>query len=115
MAIIPTLGEALRAMDARYAGEERLLKRRAAAVSTDSRTCGNEMLFVALRGEKFDGHDYVAQVFGRGALAAVVEKKWFEKQEKLHGNFLLVADTLQALQHLGRAIRRRWGGSVLAI
>ncbi|MGH7496414.1 MAG: UDP-N-acetylmuramoyl-tripeptide--D-alanyl-D-alanine ligase [bacterium] len=115
MPIILTLGEARRAMDARYAGEEKLLTRRAAAVSTDSRTCGSEMLFIALRGEKFDGHDYIAQVFERGALAAVVETKWFEKQTKPQGNFLIVTDTVQALQQLGRAIRKRWGGSVLAI
>jgi UDP-N-acetylmuramoyl-tripeptide--D-alanyl-D-alanine ligase len=73
------------------------------------------MLFVALRGEKFDGHDYIAQVFESGALAAVVETKWHENQRKLRGNFLIVTDTLRALQELGRAIRKRWGGSVLAI
>jgi UDP-N-acetylmuramoyl-tripeptide--D-alanyl-D-alanine ligase len=115
MAIIPTLGEARRAMNARYAGDEKLLTSRAAAVSTDSRACGSEMLFVALRGDKFDGHDFIADVFARGALAAVVETKWFEQQINLRGNFLMVADTLQALQQLGGNIRKRWGGSVLAI
>ncbi len=115
MALIPTLGEARRAMNARYAGDEKLLTRRAAAVATDSRTCGSEMLFFALRGEKFDAHDFIAEVFNKGALAAVVEEKWFEQSQKLEGNFLIVEDTLQALQQLGRIIRKRWGGSVLAI
>lgn len=115
MAIIPTLGEARRAMNARFAGDEKLLKRRAASVSTDSRTCGSEMLFFALRGEKFDGHEFIAEVFARGALAAVVEEKWFASAPKRRGNFLIVADTLQALQRLGQNIRKRWGGCVLAI
>ena len=115
MAIIPTLGEARRAMNARYAGEEKLLTRRAAAVSTDSRSCGSEMLFVALRGEKFDGHDFVPEVLAKGALAAVVDAEWFERQRQPAGNCLVVTDTLYALQLLGEFVRRRWGGTVLAI
>ena len=111
MAIIPTLGEARRAMNARYAGEEKLLTRRAAAVSTDSRSCGSEMLFVALRGEKFDGHDFVPEVLAKGALAAVVDAEWFERQRQPAGNCLVVTDTLYALQLLGEFVRRRWGGT----
>ncbi len=115
MAIIPTLGEARRAMNARYAGDEKALTRRAAAVSIDSRTCSTEMLFFALRGEKFDGHDFIEEVFHQGALAAVVEAQWFERQQKRSGDFLIVEESLQALQQLGRMIRKRWGGRVLAI
>ena len=41
-------------------------------VSTDSRSVGRGELFVALRGERFDGHEYLAQASERGACAAVV-------------------------------------------
>jgi UDP-N-acetylmuramoyl-tripeptide--D-alanyl-D-alanine ligase len=115
MALLPTLGEARRTMNARYAGDERKMTRRATAVSTDSRSCASEMLFVALPGDKFDGHDFIAAAFAQGALAAVVEAKWFERQKKPRGDFLLVDDTLHALQQLGSGIRKRWGGNVLAI
>lgn len=43
------------------------------AVSTDSRTIAPGALFVALRGENFDGHDYVGAAFARGAAAALVD------------------------------------------
>ena len=42
-------------------------------VSTDSRSIGPGTLFVALRGEKFDGHDYVAAALEKGATAALVD------------------------------------------
>jgi UDP-N-acetylmuramoyl-tripeptide--D-alanyl-D-alanine ligase len=45
-------------------------------VSTDSRSVGAGDLFVALAGENFDGHDYVAAAFERGAAAAVVRRGW---------------------------------------
>ncbi|MGB0127890.1 MAG: UDP-N-acetylmuramoyl-tripeptide--D-alanyl-D-alanine ligase [Rhodocyclaceae bacterium] len=45
-------------------------------VSTDSRSVGTGDLFVALTGENFDGHDYVAAAFERGAAAAVVRRGW---------------------------------------
>ena len=44
------------------------------SVSTDSRTAGPGALFVALRGENFDGHDFIEQVAARGVAAVVVEK-----------------------------------------
>jgi UDP-N-acetylmuramoyl-tripeptide--D-alanyl-D-alanine ligase len=43
-------------------------------ISTDSRLISPGSLFVALKGENFDGHDYVAQAFAKGAVAAVVER-----------------------------------------
>ena len=45
------------------------------AVSTDSRTLDGEALFVAIPGEHFDGHDYVAMAAGQGAVAALVDRK----------------------------------------
>ena len=117
MPIILTTGEVLQALGehARYAGEPGVLTRRALKISTDSRLCGPEDLFFALRGERFDGHDFIAEIFSRGALAAVVEAGWFGSEKKRAGNFLVVEDTLTALQDLGRVIRRRWGQLVLAI
>ncbi len=44
------------------------------AVCTDSRSVKPGDLFVALRGENFDGHDYVADCLGRGAVAAIVDQ-----------------------------------------
>ena len=45
-----------------------------AGVSIDSRTVEPRQLFVALRGERFDGHDFIDGAAGRGAAGAIVER-----------------------------------------
>lgn len=42
-------------------------------IETDTRTIGEDAVFVALRGEKFDGHDFVEQAVSSGAAAVIVE------------------------------------------
>jgi UDP-N-acetylmuramoyl-tripeptide--D-alanyl-D-alanine ligase len=77
--------------------------------SVDSRTlqCGD--LFFALRGPVNDGHAHVAEVFEKGALAAVVE-------ESIGGGTVLrVENTLRALQELAAWARREWRGDVVAV
>jgi len=117
MALILTLGEVLQACGkvARFVGDSTQLTQRPAGLSTDSRQCRAGEIFVALRGEKFDGHQFVEQILLAGALAAVVEKSWLESQTGARGNFIIVEDTLLALQQIGQAIRRRWGKTVIAI
>ena len=46
------------------------------SVSTDSRAIQSGQLFVALRGDRFDGHEFVAAVAGQGAVAAMVDRAW---------------------------------------
>ena len=53
-------------------------------VSTDSRSIGPGTLFVALRGEKFDGHDYVAAALEKGATAALVDHNPGVALQKMH-------------------------------
>jgi UDP-N-acetylmuramoyl-tripeptide--D-alanyl-D-alanine ligase len=79
-------------------------------VSTDSRTlrCGD--IFVALRGEHFDGHDYVSQVMGAGAAAALVSMPVTAALPQLE-----VADTQQALGRLGAYNRQLYSGPLVAI
>lgn len=117
MAIILTLGEVQIACGngARFAGDTTKLTQRPLGISTDSRQCRANEIFVALRGEKFDGHQFVGRIITAGALAAVVAKNWFESQKNPTGNFIIVDDTLQALQKIGQMIRRRWGKTALAI
>ncbi len=74
------------------------------AVSTDSREISPGALFVALRGETFDGHAYVEAAFHAGAVAALVEKPVFG----VEGQQIVVPDTLCAYGDLARAYRRRF-------
>ncbi|MBE0612652.1 MAG: UDP-N-acetylmuramoyl-tripeptide--D-alanyl-D-alanine ligase [Burkholderiales bacterium] len=56
-------------------GEQRGANARFSAVSSDTRTIGAGALFVALRGERFDGHQYLEAARARGAVAAMVDQQ----------------------------------------
>jgi UDP-N-acetylmuramoyl-tripeptide--D-alanyl-D-alanine ligase len=89
----------------------------ASGYSIDSRTLQPGDLFFAIRGERFDGHDFVGAAFERGASAAVVEKKRLAslsdaaKQSPL----LAVDDVLPALQRLAASVRRHWGKRLIGV
>jgi UDP-N-acetylmuramoyl-tripeptide--D-alanyl-D-alanine ligase len=90
----------------------------ASGYSIDSRTVVPGDVFFAVRGERFDGHDFVGAALARGAVAAVVSRRHIEQlpKELREGNLLVVADDpLHALQRLAAAVRRHWGKRVVAI
>lgn len=70
-------------------------------VGHDSRSIAKGMLFVAIKGENFDGHDYLEQVFASGAAAAMVSVL----PKKIPGPCLLVDDTVTALGRLAHGWR----------
>jgi UDP-N-acetylmuramoyl-tripeptide--D-alanyl-D-alanine ligase len=74
--------------------------RRVTGVAIDSRAVRSGDLFVALPGERVDGHEFVAQAAGAGAAAALVSRPVGAELPRL-----VVADTLAALQRLARAER----------
>lgn len=82
--------------------------------SIDSRTVQSGDLFFAVKGERLDGHDYVEQALGRGAVAAVVSKAQLPRYFELP-NLLAVDDTLVALQTLATAVRKLWGKTGIGI
>src|SRR5258708_7269056 len=76
--------------------------------SIDSRTLRPGDLFFAVHGPNHDGQAYIADVFGKGAIAAVVDREIANPP----GSILRVTDTTQALQQLARAAREDWGGDI---
>ena len=83
-------------------------------VSTDSRTIKRGELFVALRGENFDGHNFVEAVATAGATGAIVDSNW---KGNAGDNFALIRakDTLLAYQQLAANYRKSLKLSVIAI
>src|SRR5258706_1181414 len=78
-------------------------------VTTDSRLLQAGDLFVALKGERFDGHDFVVQAFERGAAAAIVAAdRAAALAGRVAGSLLAVADPLAALGALAAFWRRRF-------
>jgi UDP-N-acetylmuramoyl-tripeptide--D-alanyl-D-alanine ligase len=85
-------------------------------VSTDSRTVAPGQLFVALRGERFDGHDFVAPSAARGVTVFLVDQAWHKACVLPEGtSAVVVADTLKALGDLAAWHRRRFTIKVVGI
>ena len=74
-------------------------------VTTDTRALVPGDLFVALKGERFDGHDFVAQALASGAAAALVERS---RASSLRGNLIAVDDPLRSLAALATYWRARF-------
>jgi UDP-N-acetylmuramoyl-tripeptide--D-alanyl-D-alanine ligase len=89
---------------------------RVAGVSIDSRTLRTGELFIAIHGPSQDGHDYVADVFENGAVAAVVAEPLLSRYPGwIQDRCIAVADTLGALHNLARAVRTQWGKKICGI
>jgi UDP-N-acetylmuramoyl-tripeptide--D-alanyl-D-alanine ligase len=84
-------------------------------VSIDSRTTAAGDFFIAIRGERFDGHRFVAGALARGAVGALVESRAALGQLGSDALLIEAADTTRALQDLARDVRRRSGARVVAI
>jgi UDP-N-acetylmuramoyl-tripeptide--D-alanyl-D-alanine ligase len=80
-------------------------------VTTDTRSDLRGRLFVALRGPRFDAHDFALQAAAQGAAGLVVERD----VPGLTAPHVKVASTLSALGALGAAHRLRWGKRIVAV
>ena len=110
-----TLTEASIAMQGELAASAGMAERCFLKVSTDSRQGNEGALFVALMGERFDAHDFVADVCKQGATAAVVRKDRMVDLAECGLPLIGVDDTRLALGRLANAWRRRFTIPVLAV
>lgn len=81
-------------------------------VSTDSRTIGRGELFVAIRGERFDGHEFLAAAKKRGAAGALVDERYAGEAPL---PLIVADDTRGGLGRLGRHWRLRFAPALIAI
>jgi UDP-N-acetylmuramoyl-tripeptide--D-alanyl-D-alanine ligase len=84
-------------------------------ISTDSRTIKESELFVALIGEKHNGHDHIDAAFVRGAAAAVVSKAEAQKRGLNGSKYFPVDDTLFAFGELARRYRAKMPARITAV
>lgn len=113
--IVMDLSGACAAMTATLHGDAAAGAAAFRGVSTDSRAVQAGELFVALRGERFDGHAFVATARERGALAAVVAADAIDALRDAGLPLLAVADTRIALGELARAWRERFALPLIAV
>lgn len=82
-------------------------------VTTDSRKCGPGLMFFALKGERFDGNEFVRGALEQGCSYAVMDDA--ERYDAADGRMILVDNTLTALQQLAAYHRRQLGTTVIGI
>jgi UDP-N-acetylmuramoyl-tripeptide--D-alanyl-D-alanine ligase len=92
------------------------LSKNATGITTDSRHVASGELFLALRGEQFDGHTFVKKAIQQGAIAAVVDRPSLESElGKTDAPLLVVNDTLAAYQAIARWWRDQFTIPVIAV
>jgi UDP-N-acetylmuramoyl-tripeptide--D-alanyl-D-alanine ligase len=88
-------------------------------ISTDSRTVQRGNLFIALHGEKFDGHNFITKAVESGAGTVIADAKWAEANAILLSSLnlprLIVEDTARSLGQLAKDHRRRFRIPVLVV
>jgi UDP-N-acetylmuramoyl-tripeptide--D-alanyl-D-alanine ligase len=109
MARLFTVGEIIAATGGRAEG---LTGDNICSLSIDSREIAPEGLFVAIKGDRFDGHDFVRQALANGAVAALVSQ---EKAAGLGDRLIVVPDALDGLGDLARASRARSTAKIAAV
>ena len=98
-------------------GEEALLQRPLSGVSTDSRTAQPGDLFVALAGERFDGHNFVLPRAAAGVSVSMVSAAWFAQHagEAAAANLIVVPETLRSFQDAAAAYRATFSVPAVAV
>ena len=94
-----------------YYGKEEDRNKEVLSITTDSRKAEPGSLFIAIRGERVDGHDFVDSVFEKGALCVLSEQELPEAE----GNYILTASTLQAIKDLAEFYRQQLSVRVVGI
>ncbi len=90
---------------------ETALTQVSSGIQTDSRSLKPGEVFLALRGGKFDGHEFVSTAIAKGALAAIVDFEYKNPEFPI----LQVKDTLKAYQQIGRWWRDRFKIPVIGV
>jgi len=85
-------------------------------IRIDSREIKKDDIFVAIKGENFDGHDFINEAFNNGALAVITEKN-FELDKNLENQkfVFVVEDSILALQKIAKFYKSKFQAKVIAV
>ena len=98
-----TLENIAKACNGVYFGGEQEKKKKICGAVTDSRQAAEGFLFIPIKGARVDGHDFIPDVFEKGALAVLSEKKLSGCEKP----YILVTSTEQALKDIAKFYRRQ--------
>ncbi len=100
---------------ARILGTQTSVSCEITSIVTDSREAQGGSLFVALKGERFDGHDYISQAFSKGAAAVVAERIPEDVSDEDKKRILVCGGTLEALGKIAAAYKERIHPKTVAV
>ena len=106
-----TLSEIAAACGGTYVGSEELKNSRITSVERDSRQIREGSLFLAIKGGRVDGHDFIEKCFADGAICAVCERL----PENPSKPCIVVDSTLEAVKKIGRAYRKKFDIPVVGV
>jgi UDP-N-acetylmuramoyl-tripeptide--D-alanyl-D-alanine ligase len=110
MSFHSTISQLIEILNAEPANLPALNERSVIGINTDTRSLKPNEVFLVLRGENFDGHDFVPAAFEKGAVAAIVERKL-----PIAGTQLIVPDSLKAYQTIAAWWRQQFQIPVIAV
>jgi UDP-N-acetylmuramoyl-tripeptide--D-alanyl-D-alanine ligase len=100
-------------------GFERVKGQLCDGISTDSRSVGQGKLFIALHGEKFDGHNFITKAVESGAAAIIADAKWAEANPIMVSSLnlprLIVEDTVKTFGQLANIHRRKFKVPIVVV
>lgn len=106
-----TLKQIAEACGGKYIGDEKLINTAVSSVERDSRNIKENSLFLAIKGARVDGHDFIEQCFDSGAICALCEKA----PENASKPYILVDDTLKAVKKVAKAYREMFDIPIIGI
>lgn len=112
MSLLWTSKDMIEAMDGRPLGA---MPEGVTGISIDSRTVGAGEAFFAIKGDRFDGHDFASVAVANGAGLLVVSEAKLPALGRVTAPIIIVNDVLSALEDLGRASRARSEAKIIAI
>ena len=83
------------------------------SISTDSRTLKKDSLFIAIKGNFFDGNDYIEEAFKRGSCLAITDNKKFKNSK--NKKVIYVNSSLLALKKITKNIIKQYEGNIIGI
>lgn len=105
-----TLEEIAAACGGTFVGSQAEKKTVITSVERDSRQIKNGSLFLAIRGERVDGHDYILKCYDNGAVCAICEKA-----PETDRPYILVPSTLEAVKKIGKAYREKFDIPIVGV
>lgn len=87
----------------------------AEGISIDSRNMKKGLLFIAIKGEKFDGHDFISEAVKKGASAVMINADSLGRYDKINKTIITVKDTTAALGAIAAVWRNKLKAKVISV